>query len=506
MTEFRMRLPYLVAVLLGLAPVARADVRLPALISDHMVLQQDAAAPLWGWADPGEKVTLDIGGQTLKTQAGADGAWEVKLHKLKPGPYKLVVRGNNTLTVNDVLVGEVWLASGQSNMAMTVNRCRDFDKEQPAANYPQLRMFTVARIPARTPQGDCKGVWQVCSPETVGAFSGTAYFFGRELHEKLKLPVGLINSSVGGTPIEAWTSMDVQMKEPALKDLLKSWDKRAAEYDPTKAEAKYERALAAYKVEAKKAREAGENAPRPPQKPVLPRDDPHHPGVLYNGMIAPLVRYGIRGAIWYQGESNAGSEASGRLYGLQLPLLVRDWRERWGQGDFPFAWVQLPNFNTPVTGWPSVREAMQDALKLPNTGMTVNIDLGDPKDIHPVNKQDYGHRLALWARARVYGEDVVWSGPMLESHKIEGKMVELTFRNIDGGLVAKGGVLCGFTITGPDKAWRPATALFKDNLVVLSSPEVEQPVAVRYNWAANPDGNLYNGAGLPAAPFRTDRD
>jgi Carbohydrate esterase, sialic acid-specific acetylesterase len=501
--------PTLLAGLLAaaaLAVPARGDVRLPKIISDHMVLQRGAAVPVWGWADPDEEVTVSVAGQTKTAKAGADGKWSAKLDRLEAaGPHTLTVKGKNTLTVNDVLVGEVWLASGQSNMGMTVDRARDFDKEQEAAKLPQLRMFNVGHKPAREPQSDCTGSWQVCSPETVGSFSATAYFFGRDLHQKLAVPVGMINSSVGGTPIEAWTSMDVQAARPELKALLASWDKKAAEYDPEKAKAKYQKDLAAWKEAAEKARLEGKTPPRRPQAPVRPEDDSHHPAVLFNGMIAPLIPYAIKGAVWYQGESNAGNEEPGKLYGVQLPLLVHDWRARWGEGDFPFAWVQLPNYQGP-RGWPYVREAMLQALSLPNTGMTVNIDIGEAHDIHPKNKQEVGRRLALWARAEVYGEKVPWSGPLPVGKEVNGDTVELTFQHADGGLKAPGGELRGFTVAGADGKWHAARARIEGDKVLVSSPEVKEPVAVRYDWASDPDGNLYNGAGLPASPFRTDKD
>lgn len=492
----------------AVAAPARADVRLPRIISDHMVLQRDAGVPIWGWADPGESVTVAIGGQKKTAKADAKGKWQVKLDRLtETGPLTLTVSGTkNTLTVNDVLVGEVWLASGQSNMAWMVRQSRDFEKEQAAARYPQLRMFTVSRVPARTPSDDCTGSWQVCTPETVGLFSATAYFFGRELHQKLGVPVGLINSSVGGTPVEAWTSLDVQKARPELQGLLAGWEKRAATYEPAQALAAYEKQLATWKEAVKKAKAEGKQPPRQPQKPGDPRDNTHHPAVLFNGMIAPLVPYAIRGAIWYQGESNASTEETGKLYAVQLPLLIKDWRARWGQGDFPFAWVQLPNFQTKAEGWPAVREAMVKSLALPNTGMAITMDIGEVNDIHPKNKQDVGHRLALWALARVYDRDVPYSGPLLGGHQVKGNVVELSFQHATRGLVAKGGDLKGFTIAGADKKWVPAVARIEGDKVLVSSPEVQEPVAVRYSWAANPDGNLFNGAGLPASPFRTDKD
>jgi sialate O-acetylesterase len=501
----RFLLPTLLAVF-ALAAPARADVRLPKLFSDHLVLQRDAAVPVWGWADPDESVTVTLAGQSKGTKAGADGKWQVKLDKLEAGgPHTLTVKGKNTLTVRDVLVGEVWLASGQSNMGMTVKQARDFDREKEAAKHPQLRMYNVGHRPARAPQADCTGSWQVCSPETVGSFSATAYFFGRDLQEKLGVPVGLINSSVGGTPIEAWTSLDVQARRPELKDLLASWDRKAEKYDPETAKAAYAKRRAEWEAAAKKARAEGKTPPRPPQRPVDPRDDAHHPATLFNGMIAPLMPFALRGAVWYQGESNAGTEEAGRLYAVQLPLLVRDWRARWGQGDFPFAWVQLPNYRTRARGWPLVREAMLEALSLPNTGMTVNIDIGEAHNIHPKNKQEVGRRLALWARARVYGEKAPWSGPLPAGHQVQGTVVQVTFRHADG-LTARGGELRGFEVAGKDGHWYPATARIQGDKVVVFNVEVTEPVAVRYDWAADPDGNLTNGAGLPASPFRTDRD
>jgi hypothetical protein len=493
------------AVLLALTSGLRADVKLPAIISDHMVLQRDVVLPIWGSANPGEDLAVTLAGQTKPAKADRAGKWVVQFDKLKAGEgLTLTVKANNTITVQDVLVGEVWLASGQSNMAMTVSRARDFDKEQAAAKHPQIRMFTVKRLGAREPQADCAGQWQVCNQDTVGTFSAAAYFFGRDLHHALHVPIGLIDSSVGGTPIEAWTSLKVQKARPELKALLASWDKKATEYNAEAAQEAYKTRVAAFRELAKKAKAEGKPAPRPPQPPVDPGSDTHHPAALFNGMIAPLVPFAIRGAIWYQGESNAGSAASGALYAMQLSLLVQDWRTRWGQGDFPFAWVQLPNFKTTAKGWPLVREGMLKSLSLPNTGMTVNIDLGEENDIHPKNKQDVGKRLALWARAQVYGEKIPSSGPLPAGHRVTGGTMELSFSHTDNGLVAKGGDLRGFVIAGADQQWKPAVARIEGNKVLVSSPEVKEPAAVRYAWASNPDGNLYNGADLPASPFRTD--
>jgi sialate O-acetylesterase len=498
------------ALLACAAPAALADVTLPAMFSDHMVLQRQAAVPVWGWADPGEKVTVTFGLERENVTADADGKWSTHLAVGEPrGPLTLSVKGNNTIEVADVLVGEVWLASGQSNMAMTVAGSANFDQEKAAADIPQIRMFTVDRVPAETPQDRCKGTWQVSSPDTVGGFSAAAYFFGRELHKQLGAPVGLINSSWGGTPVQAWTCIKAQKAVPELGPMLAGWEQQVANYDPEKAKANYEKQLAAWKEKAAEAKSAGKQAPRRPQAPVDPRLSPHRPANLYNGMITPLAPYAIRGAIWYQGESNAGGD-SANLYGLQLTTMINNWRKLWGEGDFPFEWVQLPNFRAPqqapveTTGWVIVQEQMLKTLSVPNTGMAVTIDIGEADNIHPKDKQDVGKRLALWALAATYGKDIVYSGPLYKSmRKDEGKIV-VEFDHAGDGLVAKGGKLEGFAVAGKDQAFVFADAQIAGKTVVVSSPDVKDPVAVRYAWASNPDCNLYNSAGLPASPFRTD--
>ena len=505
----------LVVVLFSpIVPAAMADVKLPAVISEHMVLQQDVAAPIWGWADKDEEVTVSITGQSKSAKAGADGKWMIKLDKLPSGgPHELVVKGKNTLTIADVLVGEVWLGSGQSNMAMTVSRSKDFEVEQAASKLPNIRMFRENSAAATEPQEGGSGKWEVCSPETVGTFSATAFFFGRELHKSLKVPVGLINSSVGGTPIEAWTSMAAQKDLVELKPLFARWDKDSESYDPEKAKAQYEKQLADWKAAAKKARDEGKQPTRPPQQPINPRKNSLHPAVLFNGKIAPLVPYAIRGAIWYQGESNANTIRQGagaENYGLQLRTLIADWRGRWGQGDFPVVWVQLPLFHKaqsePVeeTGWTIVREQMLKTLKVPNTGMAITLDLGEANDIHPKDKQGVGKRLAMWALAKVYNQkNAVPSGPLPDGYEITGEEVVLSFRHA-AGLKANGEELKGFAIAGADQKWRAAMARIDGEDVIVWHPDVKQPKAVRYAWADNPDANLVNGAGLPASPFRTD--
>jgi sialate O-acetylesterase len=491
---------------------ARADVKLPAIFSDHMVLQQNARAPVWGWADPGEKVTVSIAGQTHTATADAAGNWKLQLGKISAGrPLTLTVAGHNTIVVQDVLAGEVWLGSGQSNMQLAVNEVTNAWKEKADAKFPQMRMFTVGRVPTTTPQTNCGGKWLVCAPETVGGFSAAAYFFGRELHQKLNVPVGLIHSSWGGTPIETWTSMDKMEAKPELAPVLATWKKTLHPYDEAKAQADYVRALENWTNNYAKLKAESKNIPPPPQKKGDPRLDKNYPANLFNGMIAPIIPYAIRGAIWYQGENNAATDLA-KLYSIQLTLMISDWRQRWDQGDFPFAWVQLPNFHPRTTNvvetnynnWCVVREELLKTLAVKNTGMAVTMDVGEANNIHPKNKQAVGHRLALWALAKVYGKDIPYSGPLPDGHKIKGDEIILSFKHTDGGLVTSGGELKGLAIAGEDHKWVAANARIEGEKVIVSSPDVKSPKAVRYAWAANPDCNLFNGAGLPASPFRTD--
>jgi sialate O-acetylesterase len=352
-------------------------------------------------------------------------------------------------------------------------------------------------------------VWQVCSPETVASFSATAYFFGRELHRELKLPVGLINSSWGGTPIQAWTSVKAHAAVPELQPMLPALEKAIAAYNPQQARERYEKLTAEWKERRARAAAANEEfkqaAPRPPQDP---RESPSSPGRLFNGMIAPLAPYAIRGAIWYQGEANAGGAP---LYGLQMKTLIDEWRGLWGQGEFPFLFVQLPNFMaaqqqpSEMGGWPLIREQFLRTLAaVPNTGMAVTIDVGEADDIHPKNKQEVGRRLAQWVLAKTYGKDVAACGPLYKSMQKLGDQIALEFDYADGLAPRDGGKLKGFAIAGDDRKWVWADAKVDGGRVVVSSAQIAAPAAVRYAWANNPDCNLMNGAGLPASPFRTD--
>lgn len=502
MTFSHFRAAAAVFIASAIAHPAAAEVRLSALFSDHAVLQAGKPVPVWGWAASGEDVAVTFAGQTKSTKSGENGKWMVKLDSLTASgkPATLTVKGTNTLVIKDVLVGEVWLGSGQSNMAMTVNRASNFEQEKAAATFPEIRMFVVSSKAADEPQTDCEGKWTVCSPDTVAGFSATAYFFGRQIYQSLKVPVGLINSSVGGTPIESWISAEAQHASPELKPLFAAVDAAKKAADPELEKAQYEKRLALWETAAAKAKEEGKPLPRKPQDPTAVRERKGGTGGLYNGKIAPLEPYALRGILWYQGEANSTPQKA-PYYQHHLPLLVNSWRKQWGE-ELPFAWVQLPNYGS-RDGWCVVREAMLKTLRLPKTGMAVTIDVGDARDIHPKNKQTVGKRLSLWALANVYGQKGEFSGPMLEKHEVAGGRMVLSFTHADG-LKAEGGELKEFVIAGEDQQWKPAQAKIVDGKVEVSSEAVAKPVAVRYAWLPNTQATLFNGVGLPASPFRTD--
>jgi len=497
------------AVLAVVATAVVADVKLPAVISDHMVFQQGLKAPVWGWAEPGEKVIVTLGDLKAEATADKDGRWRANLEPLKAGgPMKMTVAGKNTLTVDDILVGEVWVCSGQSNMEMAVRSSNNSQQEIAEAKFPKIRLFTVAKTTADQPQTDCKGQWAACTPEAIPGFSAVAYFFGRDLLKDLGVPIGLIHTSWGGTYAEAWTSKPTLAGDPVLKVALDRHAQGLSGYAKQKEnwEKNREALMAKWKAAAEKAKAEGKQAPRQPQPPRDPNTGPNRPSVLYNAMIAPILPYGIAGAIWYQGESNAGRAYE---YRKLFPTMITDWRKNWGQGDFPFFFVQLANFmarkpDPAESNWAELREAQAMTLKLPKTGQAVIIDIGEANDIHPKNKQDVGRRLALAAEAIACGKKIEYSGPVYESKTIDGGKVRLKFTHVGGGLVAKGDKLTGFAVAGADKSFIWAEAKIDGDSVVVWSDKVADPVAVRYAWADNPECNLYNKEGLPASPFRTD--
>jgi len=482
------------------ATALMADVKPSSLFSDHVVLQSGMQVPIWGTADPGERVTVKLNEQEQSTTTAADGRWMVRLTNLKPGgPYEMIFTGLNTITVRDVLVGEVWLGSGQSNMAFTVSKARAYyagvtneEQEIAASNYPQIRMFTAKTAKTYEPQNNVEGEWLICNPENVPGFSAVGYFFARDLQKEIKLPVGILTLAFGASTAESWIRRETMAADPQLKPMLDRFD-------------------AAYKAFHEKR--AKTEPPPPPPDTTRPNrvrnpdpvQDQHNATVLYNGMIHPVIPYAIRGVIWYQGESIVGGEPGIALYPRVMATLIQDWRKLWGQGDFPFYFVQLAaqqaNSNNP-----RVREAQASALSLPNTGMAVTVDIGEPKNVHPHNKQDVGDRLARIALANVYGRKIEYSGPVFESMTVDADTIRLKFSHIGNGLRAKSGPLKWFEMAGGDRRFVQAEARIEGDTVILSSPELKSPIAVRYAWDSYPEGcNLYNDAGLPAVPFRTDK-
>ncbi len=634
---------------LALSPsLAHADVRMPSLFSDHMVIQRDTDAPVWGWADPGETITItgSWNNESVTTKAGDDGRWMTKIATPEAGgPHQITVQGVNWIPIRNVFSGEVWICSGQSNMEWRVNISDNPEEEMKSANWPMIRHFDVRNVTSTSPKEDCEGKWTACSPATVGGYTAVGYFFGRNLHQELDVPVGLIATNWGGTVAEAWTSEGTlasnfpefggaleqiaQMRAGGGSDLSaaqlawwKGLEKKGpggsgnwmtASYDdsawnatsvPNKWSAVglgdfdgtvwYRRdmeipaAWAGKKlvlelgpaddmdrvwvngeligettVHGKWQEErryvvpegcvkgtdvqitvcvvdtggAGSLGGNPDgmrlrmaglsedlskslagewryQKgiamsdvgtfPVQASFHANSPTALYNGMIAPLVPFAIRGAVWYQGESNRGRAPQ---YQKLFPAMIQDWRESWGQGDFPFGFVQIApyGYGGDTGQAAALREAQMMTLSSPNTGMAVTMDIGNPRDIHPRNKQDVGHRLAVWALANTYGrEGLVYSGPMYASHKVEGSSIRLSFDHVHGGLVAEGGAPSHFTMAGADKVFHPAQAVIDGDTIVVSCDAVTAPVAARYAWGAADQPNLKNAEGLPSSSFRTD--
>jgi sialate O-acetylesterase len=477
------------------ASAARAEVKLPAIVSDHMLLQQGMPARIWGTAAPGETVTVSMPAQHLAVKASGSGKWQVFLQPLKPGaPFDLTI---GSIVVHDVLVGEVWVGSGQSNMEFPMSRALNSAQEIADANNPQIRLFTVKKAVSEQPLDDVTGSWSLCTPESVKNFSAVAYFFGREIVKTQHVPVGLIHTSWGGTPAQSWTEPSFLKDDLALEPYLTNWQKALDNYPAAKE--KYDQQLAKWQEAVTAAKAAGKTPPNRPGPPPGP-GHPNTPSGLYNAMIAPLTPYAIRGALWYQGESNA-NEAW--LYRRLFTSMIESWRQAWGQGSFPFYFVQLANYRT-NGWWPVLRESQNAALELRHSGMALAIDVGNPADIHPTNKQEVGHRLALVARAQTYGEKVEYSGPLFRQLMVTGAQARLSFDHIGSGLQARGAALTGFEIAGADRKFVPADAKIEGASIVVTSPDVPEPVAVRYAWQDDPQVTLYNREGLPASSFRTD--
>lgn len=498
-----------------------ANVKLANVFSDHMVLQYNTVVPVWGWADAGEKVTVKLGKQSVSTTTGSDGKWTLKLNKIAAGgPYTITVSGKNNININDVYAGEVWLCSGQSNMDFTVARedrywCGVFDEKEEvaAANYPLIRVFDTDFTPAQTPQKDVVGKWEIVSPQTVGHLSAIAYFFARDLQKKMNIPFGLITTSYGASTAEAWIREEALTTDTSFKRLLTNYRAKLEKYNSdTSGRAVYREMLAKWAVDAAKAKAEGKDEVRRPRNPNPdPVRDQHNPTVLWNGMVVPLVPYAIRGALWYQGESNSPTAS---IYRKIMETLITDWRSQWGQGHFPFLYVQLANIGKTYDSLPArggseaiKREAQLLNLSIPNTAMAVAIDNADPNDmnnVHPKNKQEIARRLVLAAEAIAYGKKLEYSGPIYDKMEVNGNNIKLHFKHTGSGLMAKDGDLKGFAIAGDDKKFVWATAKLDGNTVVVSSPDVAKPAAVRYGFGNNPPTSLYNKENLPASPFRTD--
>jgi len=486
------------AALVSLATPVFADATLPTVLSDHMVIQRGLPVHVWGMAAPHEAVSVTFRGETKPCTADDDGRWSVYMSPGEAGgPFQLTIKATNTIVLNDILVGDVWIASGQSNMEFAMKSLTNADAEIAAAQYPKIRIFLVKHKPADYPleNVESKG-WAVLTPETAADSSTVAYFFARNLQQKLGVPIGLIESYWGGTAAESWTSLHALSADAALMPVFGARSK-ALDKQPTtvlhqqREDREFQEAAAAAKAEGKPL----------PSRQWHPDFAAWAPAALYNGMIAPLTPFAIRGVIWYQGESNSGPDRA-PLYARLFQTMIRDWRNAWGEGDFPFLFVQIANWNTaPEALWPEVRDAQRQALALKNTGMAVTIDIGDPVDIHPKNKQDVGLRLALAARAIAFGEKVEWSGPLYRQVTQEEHALRVWFDHA-GGLMAKGGELTGFEIAAADGKYSAARAKIEGESVVVSSPDVQKPASVRYGWAANPSCNLFNKEGLPASPFQ----
>ncbi len=537
--------------LLLLPLLARAEIKLPAVFTDHLVFQRDASVPVWGWANVGEEVTVEFAGQNKTAKTDAAGQWRVKLDPMPASaqPRDLIISSkhkspNLRHTCSDVLVGEVWLASGQSNMGFPLASAHNAEQALAAASDPLLRFFTVQNGTAAEPQNDLRGRWDASTPDKAKSFSAVAYFFARDLRAKLGVPVAILHSSWGGTPAQAWVSMEALREAPPFENHLKAYDTARVKHrdvlaHPEKRDA-YRQDLARWQKEVapafNEAMKQWNAGPKTTPKPVPARPEPANPdpmdlpspssrpgtpSVIFNAKIAPLVGYAMRGALWYQGEANA---SAGIEYRTLLPRLISDWRKRWSQGDFPFLVVQLAAWDmdtkpAPFHQWPWLREAQSMTIPtVANTALAVSMDVGDPQDVHPKGKEPVGQRLALAARKLAYGERaLVASGPVFREAKPDGATLRVTFTDIGSGLTigqapwrAAGDSpwpqdkLIGFTLAGEDREWHEAEARIEGDHVIVSSPFVTKPIAVRYGWANSPRCNLYNREALPAVPFRSD--
>lgn len=504
----------LTALFLALATSssAFAHTGLPSIFGSNMVLQQKQVNRVWGWGDAGDQITVTMAGQSKLATVGSNGRWQVSLDPLDAGgPHRMVVKGHNEIVFDNVMVGEVWICSGQSNMAWAVQQANDADLEKLTARFPNIRLISVPQVGTDEPQDDFEGEWKVCTPDTVADFSAVGFFFGRRLHESLNVPVGLIDNAWGGSACEAWLNRETLENDSRYAELMKHWHGVEENFKSGEGAKEYAAQLVAWEAAVAKAKAEDKPQPRKP-RPNRAMTGNQRPANIYNGVLRPTIGYGIRGAIWYQGESNASRAYQ---YRELFPFMIQNWRQEWQQGDFPFYWVQLADYRAETTepsdsDWAELREAQTMAMsKLPNTGEAVIINLGEASDIHPKNKQDVAKRLARWALAKDYGFDIPYRSPTYRSMESDDNSIVVTFDHVAGGMdTFDVNTPIGFTIAGDDKVFHPANAELvgkgKVSQIRVWSEDVASPVAVRYAWADNPVCNTQNKQGLPLTPFRTD--
>ncbi len=500
----------LLVLALAVAPTLRAELKLPAIIGDHMVLQQKQSNPIWGWDAPGTKVTVTFAGQRKSADADADGKWTVKLDPLQVSaqPQAMEIVGTTKKEIHDVLVGEVWMCSGQSNMGFTLQGDWNGDLEAAASRLPNLRLIKVPNVGTQEPQKDFAGAWQISAADSAKPFSAVGFLFGRYIHQIVGVPVGLINNSWGGSAAEAWVPRAELEKDGRFKALLESTVKSEDYNNSEKAKADYDAAMEKWKADVEKAKAEGGPAPRQPASPNAWLTGNARPGNIFNGKVFPTMPYGMKGVVWYQGESNAGRAYE---YRALFPFMIEQWRKNWAQGDFSFYWVQLADFQDEVrepvgSPWAELREAQTKTMQLPNTGQAVITDLGEGKDIHPRNKHDVAARLVRWALVKDYGLQFPYRSPEFKSVEFDRAKATVTI-DCFGSFLRPFDVLeaRGFIVCGEDKVWHNAKGkIIGKDRVEVTSEAVEKPIAVRYAWAQNPVCNLFSNDGLPVTPFRTD--
>jgi sialate O-acetylesterase len=501
---------FALVLFLSAVPALRAELKLPAIISDHMVLQQNLANPIWGWDTPGTQITVRFAGQNKTAQAGTDGKWTVKLDPIPANekPQVLTIKGTETTEIQDVLVGEVWMCSGQSNMGFTLAGDWKGDLEAAASKLPNLRLIKVPQVGTQELQTNFKGEWRASTAESARNFSAVGFYFGRYLQMILGVPVGLIDNAWGGSAAEAWVRRESLEKDPRFATLMERTTRQEANLQSENTKAEYEKQIAKWKEEVEKAKAEQKPAPRQPGSPFAWLTGNARPGNIFCGVVYPTLGYGMKGVIWYQGESNAGRAWE---YAELFPFMIEQWRKEWQQGDFPFYWVQLADFmaEKPEPGessWAELRESQTKTMRLPNTGQAVIIDLGEGKDIHPRNKHDVAARLARWALVKDYGLNFPYRSPEFKGMEIKDHKALVTFDCFGSSLRPfDQDQVTGFAVCGEDKVWHWAKGSVQGkDKVELTCDQVASPIAVRYAWADNPVCNLFSNDGLPVTPFRTD--